>query len=211
MFNFQTDLIDRLYEMGIYDVVLPFLLVFTLVFAFLQKTKILGVIKNTTPPKPQVKFNVVIATIMGILATTQPWVVQMFHNALPKVSVTIIGILMFFILIAMFSGGPVGLPKGGWLKTLILVGPAIAVGYYFLSEIYDYFPYVDFLADNIMTIIVIAVFAIIILFITTEEKTVKYNNEAVSRKKFNNLMWNDFVSPHHTNYPYNNYVIEKTK
>ena len=35
--------IDFLGRLGVYDVLLPFLLVFTLVFAFLEKTKVLGV------------------------------------------------------------------------------------------------------------------------------------------------------------------------
>ncbi len=35
--------IEFLYKLGVYDVVLPFLLVFTLVYAFLEKSKVLGV------------------------------------------------------------------------------------------------------------------------------------------------------------------------
>ncbi|MBW2999610.1 hypothetical protein KY339_02955, partial [Candidatus Woesearchaeota archaeon] len=37
--------LDFFAEIGVYDVVLPFLLVFTIVFAVLEKTRILGVEK----------------------------------------------------------------------------------------------------------------------------------------------------------------------
>ena len=38
--------IEFLGDMGVYDVILPFLLVFTIVFAILEKTKILGTAKE---------------------------------------------------------------------------------------------------------------------------------------------------------------------
>ena len=37
--------INVLVDLGVYDVILPFLLVFTIVFAILEKTKVLGLEK----------------------------------------------------------------------------------------------------------------------------------------------------------------------
>lgn len=197
-FNFET-IINTLYDMGVYDVVLPFLLVFTIVFAFLQKTYILG---KTKAGKPQVKFNAVVAIVMGALAVTQDFVVKIFQNALPNVAATIIGVLMFFILIAMFTGGQTGMPKGGWLRIAILLLPAIAVGYYFLSEVYELFPYFGWISSNIETIIVLAVFGIIIAVITGGEEKGKYpygDTDYNTKRERSFNMWKDFLK-HNENY-----------
>lgn len=204
--------ISYLYSMGVYNIVLPFLLVFTIVFAFLQKTKILGVQKNSK--RPQAKFNAVIALIMGILAVQQQWLTDMFQVALPEVAVTIIGILMFFILISMFTGGSVGIPKSGFIKWIIMIFAVGSVGYYFLSQIYGYFPDLSFITDNIQTIIIIGVFALIIFFIVGEDnpdKKYPYGGKDYNKKDYNNHMWNDFLSPHDRDHPYDNYVIPKNK
>ncbi|MFA6088568.1 MAG: hypothetical protein WC755_01770 [Candidatus Woesearchaeota archaeon] len=193
VFNFKTDLIDVLYSYGVYDVVIPFLLVFTIIFAFLQKTMILGK-KNG---KPITKYNVIISLVMGILVLRIPLISQIFQNALPKVGVTIIAILMFFILIGMFTNSETGMPKAGFLRTVILVLPALAVGYYFLSEVYDYFPYAYFITDNIQTIIVIAIFAVIIFAITSGDDKKEYDyagTKFTKKAEFNKKMWEDFIS-----------------
>ena len=36
------DVIDFFFQLGIYDVILPFLLIFTIVFAILEKTRVFG-------------------------------------------------------------------------------------------------------------------------------------------------------------------------
>jgi amino acid transporter len=50
-------------NLGVVDVILPFILVFVIVFAVLQKTKILGENKEGKPMK---NFNSVIALVMGL-------------------------------------------------------------------------------------------------------------------------------------------------
>ena len=52
------DFIRAMESWGLTDVLLPFLLIFTVVFAVLQKTKLFGDDKRN--------FNVVIALVMGI-------------------------------------------------------------------------------------------------------------------------------------------------
>lgn len=55
---------EFLYNLGLFDVVLPFILVFTVVFAILEKTKVLGQHKD----KPKTKLNSIIALSCGLLA-----------------------------------------------------------------------------------------------------------------------------------------------
>ena len=58
--------IEFLAKLGVYDVVLPFLLVFTIVFAILDKTKMLGVEKGKDDREYTKKnLNAMIAFVMG--------------------------------------------------------------------------------------------------------------------------------------------------
>ena len=56
--NLQS-MIVRLDALGLTDVILPFMLIFVIIFAILQKTKILG--------ESRKNLNVVIAIVVGLL------------------------------------------------------------------------------------------------------------------------------------------------
>ena len=150
-------------DMGIYEVVLPFLLCFTIMFAFLEKTQVLG--KGSQAKK----FNIVISIVMGLLLVRVQPLVEMINNALPKVSVVIVAIVMFFIIIAMFNGseGTKGLFSDGILKVVVF-GSAVFIGWAFWSSYTgSYFPeWLYWVQDNLATLIVLGVFAGILLMIT---------------------------------------------
>jgi len=89
---------------GLTDVLLPFLLIFTLVFAVLQKTKILGEDKKN--------FNVVIALVMSLTVVIphasggyplnyDP--VNIINAFLPGISLVIVAVVMLFVLIGLCS------------------------------------------------------------------------------------------------------------
>src|SRR3990172_7462533 len=92
----------RLQELGVFDVLLPFILIFTIVFAILQKVKIFG-----TDEKVR-SYNAVIALVMG-LAVVVPHVLDAYppggdivvimNQALPNVSIVVVAIVMALILI----------------------------------------------------------------------------------------------------------------
>ena len=56
-------ILDTLNAIGLYDVVLPFLIVFTLMFALLQKTRILG----TVDGEPNKRLNFMLAFLLALL------------------------------------------------------------------------------------------------------------------------------------------------
>ncbi len=98
---FQTgfglqETIDYLVEIGVYDVFLPFLLVFSMVFAILEKTKILGSDKTN--------INAVVAVVVGLLLVVQKGIVEIINLFLPRVSLIMVVILMGLLLIAMVAG-----------------------------------------------------------------------------------------------------------
>ncbi len=93
-----ADLYNIIYELqgnGVFEFLLPFLLIFTLAFAILEKTKILGEDKKN--------INAVIALIMGLLMVTQFEIVQTMNNFLPKISLFLVIAVMFLVMVSLFG------------------------------------------------------------------------------------------------------------
>jgi hypothetical protein len=174
---FEDGLIS-LEEAGVLDVILPFILVFTIVFAVLQKTKILGEENG----KPRKNFNSVIALVMG-LAVVIPHVIGSYpspdsdvvviiNNALPNVSVVLVAVIMLLLIMGVFGGDVniAGSSLAGWAVMFAIIATVVifanAANWFILPE------WLNFL-DNSETqalVIVILVFALIIWFITKEDK-----------------------------------------
>lgn len=161
--------IRQLDNMGVLDVIVPFLLVFTLVYAILTKIKIFE----------KASINSIIALALGIIPVFQHTlypnskadVVPIINNAIPQVGVVIIAILMLMIILGMF-GSKLNLGKnavsGGVIAIAVFIilfifGSSAGLGFYDL-------PY--WLRDRQIwaLVIVLLVFGLIIKFITSDEK-----------------------------------------
>ena len=64
------DTFQNLQQMGFYDYILPFLLIFTIIFAILEKTRIFGTEPGTTN-EPRKNINLVVALIIGLIVMVQ--------------------------------------------------------------------------------------------------------------------------------------------
>ena len=94
------DFFYQLQSSGIYQFALPFLLVFTIVFAILEKTKIFG---TDTSGEPKKNINVIVALVIGLIVINQFEIVDRLNLFLPKVSLFIIIAVMFLILVGLFG------------------------------------------------------------------------------------------------------------
>ncbi len=177
MATFQ-DVIFMLQDVGVADVLLPFLLIFTVVFAILQKTKILGKKDEAK------KFNVIIALVMGMGVifphvlgyyppTSDP--VTIINTSLPSVAVIAIAIIMVMLLLGTF-GYEFGV-SGNSINGGIMLFCFGAVAYIFGTNAGfwgngQYPRFLWFLADpNTQSLlVVILVFGIIVWLITREDK-----------------------------------------
>jgi len=172
--------IMRLQDLGVLDVILPFILVFTIVFATLQKTKILGEDENK---KPRKNFNAVIALVMG-LAVVIPHVigsypspdsdiVNIINSALPNVSAVLIAVIMLLLIIGVFGNKVdiAGSTLSGWVVIFAIVATVFIFGNAanWFRQLPDWLQFLNN-SDTQSLIVVILVFAIIIWFITKEEK-----------------------------------------
>jgi hypothetical protein len=159
-------------QLGLLDALLPFLLIFTLVFAALQKTKIIG--------SGEKRFNVIIALVLAfavvlphLMGTYPPGqdVVIIINTALPNISVVLVAILAILLLIGVFA--PVNL-AGTMLGGLLVFGSIIAVVFFFgqAAGIWEEFPpFLGFLndPDTQALIIILVIFGLVLWFITREE------------------------------------------
>ena len=109
---------------GLTDVLLPFLLIFTIIFAILQKTKILGEDKKN--------LNVVVAVVVGLLVVvphvtggfpTNADPVLIINDALPQVSIVLVAVIFLLIMIGVFGQDYVflGVTMPGWITLVSFV------------------------------------------------------------------------------------------
>lgn len=155
---------------GLTDALLPFLLIFTILFAMLQKTNILGAGKKN--------FNVMIALIIALLVViphiTGSYppgadIVEILNKALPNVSIVVVAVLMGLLLLGLVGGEAVWM--GGSLSGWIAIAAFIGVIYIFGTAA-GWWPNIGlnvFDSDVLALVLVILVFAIVIWYITKDE------------------------------------------
>ena len=91
--------IEFLKDFGLFDVVLPFLLVFALIFAILEKTFILGKESNGSAKK---NLNSIVALAIALIAVATNKVIGAINEALPNVVLLIIVSISFLMMIGVF-------------------------------------------------------------------------------------------------------------
>lgn len=164
-------MILSLESLGMLDVLLPFLLIFTIAFAVLQKSKILGDGAH--------RFNVIVALVIALAAIIphvlgrEPDIVPIINSALPNVSLLMIASMMVLLLIGVFGKdiNVAGTPLAGF----VVLFSIIAVAYTFLvsAGVAGNPPaWLGFLVDSETRnlLIAILVFGIIVYAITAEER-----------------------------------------
>lgn len=174
--SFQLDnFIRTLDSWGLTDIMLPFLLVFVVIYAILQKTKILGEEKKN--------LGIVVAIVVALLvviphvtgrfpANSDP--VLIINNALPQVSIVLIAIVFLLVMIGVFGQDYVflGVTAPGWITLVSLVAIILifggAAGWWSGAvgdTLQDFFG-----TESIAIFIMLLTFGIIIAWVTSESK-----------------------------------------
>jgi len=91
--------IDFLKDFGLFDVILPFLLIFAIIFAILEKTLILGKEKDGTPKK---NLNSIVALVVALLFVSANKAVNLITTALPNIALMIVISLSFLLMLGIF-------------------------------------------------------------------------------------------------------------
>ncbi len=79
--------VEFLRDFGLFDVILPFLLVFTITFAVLEKTRILGTIKihGSDDTIPNKNLNSMVAFSVALLVVATANIVRAINESLPNI------------------------------------------------------------------------------------------------------------------------------
>lgn len=89
-------------DFGLFDVVLPFLLIFALIFAILEKTKILGTEKVKGEDITKRNLNTIIAFVIAMLVVATNKVVTAINTALPNIVFIIVAFVAFLLMVGVF-------------------------------------------------------------------------------------------------------------
>ena len=151
------------------DFLLPFLLVFTITYAILQKTKILGDGRR--------QFNVVVSLVLGLLFVV-PHItgsyplgydpVDVMNATLPSISLVAVASIMVLLLLGIF-GTNFSKTAAPWIGfiSLAFVVYIFGAALNFWTGPYDIFSWWS--AETTELLIIVLVFGLLVAFITKED------------------------------------------
>jgi len=91
-------------ELGVYDVILPFILVFTLMFAILERTRIFGTEKLKDVEYTKKNLNAMISFVVAFLVVASSKLVETITAISSKIIVLLMLVVFFLMLIGSFVG-----------------------------------------------------------------------------------------------------------
>ena len=191
-------MIDSLHYWGIFDVILPFILIFTIVFAVLEKTKILGSTDDQVK-----KYSMMIALVVGMsvifshyyritIPGTTRTAVEAINAALPQVSLLLVAIVMVLLTLGLWTGKRAD-GSAGPGKVFTLLSGALVIVIFIVSMGWWNLPYWAWnllRSDVIALVIAILVFGIIMKFITGTSKTPEQKEKEAKLRSEN---WERFL------------------
>ena len=141
-------IIDFFVELGIYDVVLPFLLVFTILYAILDRTKVFGhdVVDGVKYPKKNI--NAMVAFVIAFFVVASTKLVAAINEALANIVLLILLVIFFLVLVgSFFKEGTEEFLDDDWKKyltTLLFIGIVLI----FLNALDWLGPLWDYIVDH---------------------------------------------------------------
>lgn len=113
------------------DYILPFLLVFTLTFAVLDKTKLLGEGKR--------QINAIISLVIGLILIAFPYAQGIIVKLIPFLAVALVILFIFMLMYGFAMGKKEGdvLDKGVKIALGIIVGLAVIVAVLWATGAWD--------------------------------------------------------------------------
>lgn len=181
--------IEFLNQIGVYDVVLPFLLIFTIIFAILEKTKIFGMEDVGKEKVTKKNLNAMTAFVVSFLVIASSQLVAVINEAMANIVLLLLVSISFLILIGSFFSykEEAYLEKGPW-RTSFMILMTIGVilifmnslttgtGESWLNHSWDWLT-LHWNSGAVGSIILLAFIALFMWFITGGSKPVKKKEE----------------------------------
>src|SRR3989338_8618558 len=163
-------------DIGIYDVILPFLLVFTLVFAILEKTRVLGTEEIEGKKYTRKNLNAMVAFATGFLTIASAKVVAVINQTVANVMLLLIVCIFFLLLVgSFFKESPEGVFLEGAWKSFFMSIMFIGLVLIFFNAMGWLGPFWDYLVAHwqtqwVASLIFIVVIILFMVWITKGEK-----------------------------------------
>jgi len=170
-------------KIGVYDVVLPFILVFTLFFAFLEKSKVLGieVIKDKTGTEHRFtrkNLNAIIAFSAAFFVVASAQLVRIISEVIANTVILIVTGLMFILAVGVTHTGDKefdlgtmgkGWKMGFWIVSALGILLILFNAMGWLDAIYN-FLLRSWDSAGVATILMILVFVGFMVWVTKPQK-----------------------------------------
>ncbi|MFH1439668.1 MAG: hypothetical protein ABIG89_03820 [Candidatus Woesearchaeota archaeon] len=170
-------------KLGVYDIILPFLLVFTVIFAVFEKTRVFGTEEVEGVKYSKKNLNAMVAFVIAFLVVASSQLVSIINKSLSRVVLLILLMICFLVLIGTFfsEGEEVIFEKGSGWRTFFMVVLFIAILLIFMSSIdtksggswlsnsLDYLK-ANFSNTGVSAVVLIVVILIFMLYIIAEPK-----------------------------------------
>lgn len=96
------DIIEKLVDIGVFQVFLPFLLVYAIVFAILQKSRIFE--GGSSTPQQAKNVNAIVAFVFGLFVVASAHVISLFQAFITNFVVIIVFILCVLLVLGFIFG-----------------------------------------------------------------------------------------------------------
>jgi len=177
-------IINFLGRLGFYDVILPFLLVFTLIYAILDKTRILGN-EPGEGDHPRRNLNSIIAFVTAFIFISAKELVAIVNQAVANIAVlAVLGVFMMILFGLFYQEGEFDFAKKhkNWFKFMV-VFMGVGVFLIFLHAltwdkiILDFFLDASDLSEAVSAVVFLALVALFIYFVSVYEPSDDDDND----------------------------------
>ena len=155
-----TDVLNIWNDLGVFSYVIPFLLLFAVVFAILDKSKILG--DNKTVES-------IVAASIGLLSLQFDFVSEFFAVIFPRFGIGISIFIVLIIMLGFFYPSDLGKGKVAWIGWFVGIGVVL----WSLSA-WDQWSgssgFGGFFVENIWSIIVLSILVAVIIVVGKSKK-----------------------------------------
>ncbi|MFH1649241.1 MAG: hypothetical protein ABIA93_01705 [Candidatus Woesearchaeota archaeon] len=165
-------------KLGLYDVVLPFLLVFTIVYALFEKTKVFGTEEHEGKKYTRKNMNAMASFVIAFFVVASSQLVQLIFTVSSQVVILLFLSVFFLLLVGSFHTGDkeFALEKG-W-KSMFMVIMFLGIALIFLNAL-GWLGWIyrnvlgNFDSVTVSSIVLILVFVGVILYIMKDPKPSK--------------------------------------
>ena len=176
-------IIDFFNNIGVFDVVLPFLLVFTVVFALLERTKVFGIEKIEGKEYTKKNLNSAAAFVIAFLVIASSELVEIITKVSSQFVVLLFGIVLFLLLVGSFyKEEPHGVfLEGGWKTTFMFIVFVVLVFIFLdalnlLGNISDFFKGTS-RGEFVGSILLVALIVFFIVYVTKENQSNQFEKK----------------------------------